>query len=474
MHSSHGRNPSASSRFRNPLTTLARAALVALLGTALAAQAQAQAPAQAAAVAPTAAPGAAAPTPAAAPAWPAPESVTLDKLGYMATFPPEGAQRVDLSNSYKYPQLRWTLQHLRELQPTRNIRRGAALASPLPADPRPLGALAFDDDKGQPITVDQWLARTYTDAIVVLHKGRVVYERYDNQMKPSTAHLLFSVTKSFTGLMAAQLAHEGKIDHEALVTKYVPELADSAWGDMKVRQVMDMTGAVRFREVYTDPTTEIFGYSWSSGLLPRPPGYQGKTNIYDFLKTLQKEGEHGEGFVYRTVHSEVLGWIVSRATGRHWAELMSENIWQKLGMEEDAHVMVDSVGTPLQGAGLNATARDLARFGEMLRQGGRFNGQKIFDKAVIDDTAKGGDRSQFQFRGIQAVRPGYSYRNQWWVLHNADGAYEASGIHGQMVHVNPAAEMVIVKLSSHPVASAAATQALTLKAWAALAQAVRR
>lgn len=129
------------------------ACAVAALGVALAAPAQAQAP-----------------------ALPAPETVTLDKLGYMSTFPPEGAQRVDLSNSYKYPQLRWTVQHLRELQPTRNIRRGGAAPSALPADPRPLGGVAFDDDKGQPITVDQWFTRTYTDALVVMHKGRVVYE----------------------------------------------------------------------------------------------------------------------------------------------------------------------------------------------------------------------------------------------------------------------------------------------------------
>lgn len=435
--------------WRPAMATRVRSVLaLAVLGTAIAAQAQ-------------------------APALPAPESVTLDKLGYMTTFPPEGAQRVDLGNSFKYPQMRWSLQHLRELQPTHNIRRGSAAPSPLPADPKPLGSVVFDDDKGQPITVDQWLTRTYTDALVVMHKGRVVYERYDNQMKPHTPHLLFSVTKSFTGLMAAQLAHEGKIDPNAPVTKYVPELADSAWGDMKVREVMDMTGAVRFREVYTDPTTEIFGYSWSSGMLPRPPGYQGPTTVYDFLKTLKKEGEHGAGFVYRTVHSEVLGWIVSRATGKHWAELMSDNVWQKLGMEEDAYVMVDSVGTPLQGAGLNATARDLARFGEMLRLGGSYNGQKIFDKAVIDDTAKGGDREKFKMGGM-AFRAGYSYRNQWWVLHNADGAWEAAGIHGQFIHVNPAAEMVVIKLSSHPVAGAAFTHPLTLKAWAALAQAVRR
>jgi CubicO group peptidase (beta-lactamase class C family) len=405
---------------------------------------------------------------------PAPDTVALDKLGLMSTFPPLDAQRVDLSNSYKYPQLRWVVQHLRELQPTRNIRHGSAPVAMLPVASKPIGSFAFDDDKGNKTTIDDWFKSSYSDAMVVLHKGRIVYERYDNQMQPSTPHLLFSVTKSFTGLMAVQLAADGKIDPNALVTKYVPELAGSAWGDMKVREVMDMTGAVRFREVYTDPTTEIFGYSWASGLLPRPPGYQGKTNVYDFLKTLQKEGEHGAGFVYRTVHSEVLGWIVSRATNKHWADLMSENIWQKLGMEEDAHVMVDSVGTPLQGAGLNTTARDLARFGEMLRRGGEFNGQRIFDKAVLDDTfVKGGDREKFKAGGMP-FRAGYSYRNQWWIVHNADGAYEAAGIHGQIIHINPAAEMVVIKLGSHPVASAGFTHAMTLKAWAALAQAVRQ
>jgi hypothetical protein len=405
---------------------------------------------------------------------PPPETVSLDKLGLMITFPPTDVQRVDLSNSYKYPQMRWVMQHVRELNPTHNIRRGNTAISNLPVASKPIGAFAFDDDKGNKTTVDDWFKNSYSDAVVVLHKGKIVYERYESPMKPSTPHLLFSVTKSFTGLMAAQLAHEGKIDPNALVTQYVPELAGSAWGDMKVREVMDMTGAVRFREVYTDPTTEIFGYSWASGLLPKPPGYQGKTNVYDFLKTLQKEGEHGSGFTYRTVHSEVLGWIVSRVTNKHWADLMSESIWQKLGMEEDAHVIVDSVGTPLQGAGLNATARDLARFGEMLRRGGEFNGQRIFAKAVLDDTfVKGGDPEKFKAGGMP-FRAGYSYRNQWWMLHNSDGAYEASGIHGQMIHINPKAEMVVVKLASHPVAGAGFTHPMTLRAWAALAKAMQQ
>jgi hypothetical protein len=408
-----------------------------------------------------------------APQLPPPEAVSLERLNYMSSFPPVGEQLVDQSNRTKYPQLRWVLQHTRELLATRNIRRGNGAVSALPSAPRDLDALVFTDDKGRDITVSQWLTQTYTDAIVVMHRGRIVYERYLNQMRPQTPHLLFSVTKSFTGLLAAQLAHEGRIDPDAPVTRYVPELADSAWGDMTVRHVMDMTGAVRYREVYTDPSTEVFPYLYASLMLPPPPSYTGPRNIYDFLKTLKKEGEHGAGFVYRTVHSEVLGWIVSRVTGQHFADLLSERVWSRLGAEEDAYVMIDPVGTPLQGAGLNATARDLARFGEMLRRGGEFNGQRIFDKAVIDDLRRGGDREKFKTSGM-AFRAGYSYHNQWWILHDADGSFEASGVHGQMVHINPAAEMVVVKLSSHPVAGAGFTHPLTLKAWAALAQAVRQ
>ena len=404
---------------------------------------------------------------------PDPDAVSLERLGLMQSFPPTPDKVVNDANRGRYPQMRWALQHTRELVPTRNVRRGDGAVSALPSALLPLERLSFVDDKGRTLTVDDWLRETYTDSIVVLHKGRVVFERYMNGMQPETPHLLFSITKSFTGLIAAQLVQEGSLDPEALVTRYVPELEGSAWGDMKLRQVLDMTGTVRFREIYTDPTTEIFPYLYASGLLPPPASYSGPSDIYALLRTLKKgDGEHGDGFVYRTVHSEVLGWIVSRVTGRHFADLLSERIWTKLGMEEDANVMVDRVGTPLQGAGLSATTRDLARFGEMLRRGGEFNGQRVLSVAAIADMTRGGDREKFKASGM-SFRQGYSYRDQWWVLNNADGAYEASGVNGQMLHVNPAAEMVVVKLSSHPVAGAAFTHPLTLLAWDALARAVR-
>lgn len=407
-----------------------------------------------------------------APQLPPPDAVSLDRLGYMTTFPPVGDKIVDQSNRFKYPQMRWGFLHMRELMPSRNIRRGEAPASALPAAPRNLDGYAFEDANGQRTTVAEWLKNTFTDAFVVLHRGRVVYERYAGPMKADTPHLLFSVTKSFTGLLAAQLAHEGKIDPNALVTTYLPELADSAWADMKVREVMDMTGGVRFREVYSDPTSDVFQYAIASNLIPAAPAYPGPRDVYSYLRTLKKEGDHGAGFSYRTVHSEVLGWIVSRVTGQHFADLVSERLWSRLGMQEDAYILVDPLGTPLQGSGLNATARDLARVGEMLRRGGEFNGQRVLAKEVVEDIARGGDREKFK-AGNMPFRPGYSYRNQWWILHNADGAFEAAGIHGQFIHVNPAAEMVIVKLSGHPVPGAGFTHPTTLKAWAAIARAVR-
>jgi CubicO group peptidase (beta-lactamase class C family) len=141
--------------------------------------------------------------------------------------------------------------------------------------------------------------------------------------------------------------------------------------------------------------------------------------------------------------------------------------------EEDAYVLMDPVGTPWQGAGLCATARDLARFGEMLRRGGKLNGRRIFDKEVIDEMRKGGDRESVKTSALSFLT-GYSYHNQWWLLHNADGAYEAIGVHGQNIHINPAAEMVIVKLSSHPAAALNLTHPVQNRAWAALAKAVRK
>ena len=130
---------------------------------------------------------------------------------------------------------------------------------------------------------------------------------------------------------------------------------------------------------------------------------------------------------------------------------------------------VDSIGTPFAGGGLNTGLRDLARFGEMLRKDGQFNDQQIVPKAVVDDIKKGGSKTAFAKAGYALLR-GWSYRNMWWVTHDADGAFMARGVHGQRIFIDPQAELVIVRYASHPVAGNAANDPVTLPAFAALAQ----
>ena len=158
-----------------------------------------------------------------------------------------------------------------------------------------------------------------------------------------------------------------------------------------------------------------------------------------------------------------------RVTGKSLSELLRERLLVALGAEQDAYFTVDPTGVEFAGGGLNLTLRDLARFGEMMRLGGRFNGQQIVPRAVVDDIRNGGDRTHFAGAGYKTL-PGWSYRNMWWVSHNEHGAFTARGIHGQAIYVDPAAEMVIVRFASHPLAANANLDPTSLPAYDAVAR----
>lgn len=130
---------------------------------------------------------------------------------------------------------------------------------------------------------------------------------------------------------------------------------------------------------------------------------------------------------------------------------------------------MDSIGTPFAGGGLNIGLRDLARFGAMLRNEGRFNGQQVVPKAVVDDIRRGGDKQSFAKAGYDVLK-GWSYRSMWWVTDKQGGAFMVRGVHGQRIYVDPAADMVIVRYASHPVPSNSANDPVTLPAFEALAQ----
>jgi hypothetical protein len=393
-------------------------------------------------------------------------------MGWMQGSPPPADKVIRHSDMslYRFPQTRWSFANFRQLVPTSDVWRGASPVSTLPvAIDKNIDALTFQP-MGQDgsMTWEDSLAANYTDAIVVLHNGRIVYERYFGVMQQHIPHMTMSVTKSFFGTLGAILVAEGKLDPTALVTKYIPELRDSAFGDATVRQVLDMTTGIKYSEDYTDPSAEIYQHVRAGSVFPRPADYDGPKTFYEFLLTLKKEGEHGQAFSYKTVNSDVLGWLIRRVTGQSVGEFLSERIWQKIGAEEDGYMLVDTVGNEFAGGGFNATARDMARFGEMMRMGGRFNGQQVVPAAAVEDITRGASTEDFAKAGYKTL-PGWSYRDQWWVSHDDHGVYAARGIHGQTIYIDPKAGMVIARLASFPLAANANIDPTSLPAYRALA-----
>ncbi len=394
-------------------------------------------------------------------------------MGWMQGSPPPVEKRIRFEDdrALGFPQNRWTLSHLRELVPTVNVWRGSDRASDLGSINAALAAeidtLSFTDMNGNTRLWADALSDTFTDGIVVLHRGKRVFERYVGALQPHMPHVCFSITKSYAATLAATLVHEGVLDENQRVPHYLPELAHTAYGDATLRQVMDMQIGVAYSELYSDPKAQIWDHARAGGIRARPAGYAGASNFYEFLQTLQKEGEHGQAFAYKTVNTDVLCWVMKRATGVALADILSDRIWQRLGCEEDAHISVDSIGVPFGGGGLSASLRDMARFGEMMRCDGAVGATQVIPAAVIADTAKGEDPAKFAKAGYTLL-PGFSYRNMWWNTHNAHGAYEARGIHGQRIYVAPKAQMVIARFGSHPIASSAANDPITLPAFMAL------
>jgi hypothetical protein len=393
-------------------------------------------------------------------------------LQLMVGFPPPVDQRITLpdSNFFSFPKLRWSVCHMRELLPTASIERNPYAYTPLNYALLPgIDELTFKPSNSNKLmTWQQSLAANYTDGMLILHKGKVVYERYRGCLDEHTKHAAMSMTKSLTGLVAEILIAQGKLNDKALVKDIIPELTNSAFGDATVRQVMDMTTALKYSEHYADPNADIWQYSYAANPLPKPKEYTGPVGYFEYLQTVQKQGNHGAAFGYKTVNSDVLGWIVSKVTNKKFDELASELVWSKIGAEHSADITVDGLGTPFAGGGLSATLRDLARLGLAVANQGAIDGVQVIPAKAIASIQTGGDKNAFSKAGFSSMPDG-SYRSMWWHFHNKNGAFAARGVHGQTVYIDPTAEMIIVRLASHPVAANGGIDPTSLPAYQAVA-----
>jgi len=353
---------------------------------------------------------------------------------------PEG---FDWENWQSAPTNRWAYQHVSEFITTQNI-------SPAKT-PTPLNAKMSHDPRLD--QEEELLESLYTDALLVMNRGVLVDERYYGDMKPQSVHLLQSVSKSLLGVLYGTLIEKNVIDPSRTVENYLPEMLSSGYATATVQNLLDMTAAVDFSEDYDDPNSEISQLDRASGW--RISSSANDLGIRKFLTTVKQNGVHGEQFQYCSANTDLLAWIVESVLGKSYSEILSEFIWQPVGASQSANVTVDHAGHALANGGISTTGRDLALFGQEILDTYLGKSSRLVSHAWAKSTFGGADPAIKSVDYLQAMHPGGSYHNQWWVTKSSHQEIYAVGIYGQYIWIDPTTETVIVKFSTLPSALSA-------------------
>jgi CubicO group peptidase (beta-lactamase class C family) len=364
--------------------------------------------------------------------------------GVMQGFPPPADQVVDKANVFTPAHLRWALRNTRLLAPTAGIRHAAG-PMPLPEHPAAgLDALPVTIG-GETLTLDAYLRATHTDGFIVLQRGRIVYERYFDGFRPDEPHAWASMTKSVTGLLAAQLIEAGVLDADAPLSRAVPALADTPFGSATLQQNLDM----EVPAVYAPGVPPDLGLFGAVGLVPRREG--APASIVEFLGTVQRVPDAAPGSVwfYQNGSPEAVAWAMQRATGQSWGALVERWLWRDFA-EDDAYVAVDRNAMAMASGGLYTTLRDAARFAERVRTGlagvpGMLPASTI--RAALQPAR---NAALFAKGNVVPGKDGFSYRDYWYQVNDGDGSFAAAGRFGQSIWVDPKAALTIVKFSSSP------------------------
>ena len=388
----------------------------------------------------------------------------------MVGFPPPPGMRITTANSHLPEHLGWRILHSDRLYPMARISRGEGPIVPLPmGETLAVDTLTAKDEDGRSLPMTDIWQRTGVDATLVMHRGKVVFERYFGDMSATHQHPMFSCTKSVVGLLIEDLIHEGVVDASAPACTYMPELHASPAGSATVRQLLDMQAHFMFSDKPKANGQVQVDYIMGLGFLPRPPAYAGANGAYELLERAHPMGAHGGAFRYDNGSTDTLGWILRRTTHKSLDALISEKIWRKLGAEQDAAMLVDAAGIEWAGGGMAACLRDFARMGEMLRNRGHFNGQQLFAEKVLTTIMQGGDTQAFAAGA--GVPSGGSYKSQWWFNHDKHSSFGCRGQYGQRIWIAPKAEVMVAQFAIDP--SLTALEPLRLRGFQAIADALQ-
>lgn len=343
--------------------------------------------------------------------------------------------------------IQWALRNAREIVPT-----AAILNSPSPAA-LSVGTLIQDEKlvlkvhDGQPVGMAQYLSENHVDGLLIMHGGKIVYERYFNGMQARDVHSWASMAKSMVGLITMQLAQQQKIDLNAPLASYVPQLRDSPFGQATVQQNMDMQVALK----YPPTLPPDIGMFIAAGLLPARNGMP--DSIRSFLKIPQALARPEGGiFYYQNGSTEAVAWALERVTGRSLSDLVREMVWEPMGAQDQAYYPLDSAGVEFASGGLHSTLRDAARFGELIRNQGRVQGRQVVAAQAMQRilaTPSAANQALVAQSG-RATSSGTGYASFWWHPIQASGAVIASGRFGQRILVDPANALTIVQFGTYP------------------------
>jgi CubicO group peptidase (beta-lactamase class C family) len=291
--------------------------------------------------------------------------------------------------------------------------------------------------QGRRIPAEQFLERTYTNALLVIKDGRIVLERYRNGSDERSRFIGWSMTKSITSVLIGCALAEGRIESlDKPISDYLPDLKGGGYEGVSIRQVMQMRSGVEYEERYDFANPGRAASNHINALI------RNTTRFADAARTLPRIHRPGEFFQYKTIDTAVLGWLVERVTRGSVAAYTARCLWEPLGAESDGFYIMDGApgtGREFSGAGFNATLRDFGRFGQMMLQEGVADGRRIVSADWV--------RQSTSPTGPEDTRRG-GYGLQWWTL--GAGTYSAIGLQGQYVFVDPATRTVVVKLSYFP------------------------
>ncbi len=300
---------------------------------------------------------------------------------------------------------------------SRRIARGDGPA-PLPVGP----TLALPD--GTSLT--EYMNAQNSAALVVLHKGQIRLEEYARGFTATGRWTSFSVAKSITSTLVGAAIQDGYIaGTDEPVTTYLPQLKGSAYEGVTIAQLLTMTSGVAWNEDYEDPGSDVARFD-------REAPSAGQNATLSYMSRLQRAHPAGEVWNYSTGETNLIGLLVSAATGQDLAAYLSQTIWAPYGMQADASWLLGQDGHEISGCCIQATTRDFARFGQFVLEDGRIRGQQVVPPGWFASATR-------KQAGIG--QDGYGYGFQWWTFD--DGSFMADGIFGQGIFIDPSRQLVI-------------------------------